>query len=77
MLEGALTVGAIGIVTAIIGKLKWYVKKNGKWTFGCGFMDKPLIDDDEIEIHTEQLGNVHVVYLTPKHHAPVENSDDE
>ena len=62
MLEGALTVGGISIATLIIAKLKCYVKKNGAWTFGCGFMDKPLIDDDEIEIKTVELGDVHVLY---------------
>ena len=47
MLEGALTVGGISIATLIIAKLKFYIKKNGAWTFGCGFMDKPLVDNDE------------------------------
>ena len=30
----------------------------GHGLFGCGFMDKPLIDDDEIEIKTVDLGDV-------------------
>jgi hypothetical protein len=74
MLEGALTVGGIAIITAIVTKLKWYVKKNGKWTCGCGFTDKNLIDDDEIEVHTQQWGNVHAVFLTPRHH--IQNEEE-
>ncbi len=74
MLEGALTVGAIGIITAVVTKLKWYIKKNGKWTCGCGFTDKNLIDDDEVEVHVEQWGNVHAVFMIPRH--KVENEEE-
>ena len=78
MLEGALTVGGISIATLIIAKLKFYIKKNGAWTFGCGFMDKPLIDDDEIEVKTVELGDVHVLYVKNKHHEVIESeSEDE
>jgi hypothetical protein len=68
MLEGALTVGGISIVTLIINRFKFYVKKNGQFNWGCGCTDKPLIDDDELEIRQIELGDVKVLYVKPKHH---------
>ena len=68
MLEGALTVGGISIATLIIHRFKFYVKKNGTFSWGCGCTDKPLIDDDELEIRTLELGDVKVLYVKPKHH---------
>ena len=66
---GAIIVGTISILTLIITKLKCYAKKNGGCNYGCGFMDKSLIDDDETEIKTIDLGeSVHVMYVKNKHH---------
>ena len=65
---GAITVGGISIVTIIVQKLKFYVKKNGKLNWGCGCSDKPLVDDDEIVVKTIELGDVHVMYVKNKHH---------
>ena len=82
---GAIVVGSISILTLIITKLKWYAKKNGGCNYGCGFMDKSLIDDDETEIKTIDLGeSVHVMYdKNTHHHVPphtgykYENADDQ
>ena len=64
---GAIVVGSISILTLIITKLKCYAKKNGNCDYGCGFMDKSLIDDDEIDVKTIDLGeSVHVMYVTNK-----------
>jgi hypothetical protein len=53
----------------IITKLKCYAKKNGSCNYGCGFMDKSLIDDDETEIKTIDLGeSVHAMYVKNKHY---------
>ena len=53
----------------IITKLKCYAKKNGSCNYGCGFLDKSLVDDDETEIKTIDLGeSVHVMYVKNKHH---------
>ena len=41
--EAGLLVGGVSIVTVCVAKLKCYVKKNGVWNFGCGFLDKPLV----------------------------------
>jgi len=69
--SGAITVGSISIITLIITKLKCYAKKNGSCNYGCGFQDKSLIDDDETEIKTLDLGEtVHVMYVKNKHHKP-------
>ena len=65
---GALTVGGISIATIIVSKLKFYVKKNGSINWGIGCQDKPLVDDDEIEVKTIELGDVHVMYVKNKHH---------
>ena len=67
--SGAVTVGGISIITLMITKLKCYAKKNGSCNYGCGFTDKSLIDDDETEIKTIDLGeSVHVMYVKNKHH---------
>ena len=61
---GAIVVGSIGILTLIITKLKCSAKKNGSCNYSCGSMDKSLIDDDETEIKTIDLGeSVHVMYV--------------
>ena len=70
--SGAITVGAISICTIIVSKLKFYMKKNGKITWGVGCMDAPLINDDETEVKVERLGDVHVMYVKNKHHTPIE-----
>ena len=40
---------------------------------GCS--DKPLLDDDEIEVKTVDLGEVHVMYVKNKHHE--HNNEEE
>ena len=66
---GAIIVGSISILTLIITKLKCYARKNGSCNYGCGFTDKSLIDDDETEIKTIDLGeSVHVMYVKSKHY---------
>ena len=78
---GAIVVGSISILTLIITKLKCYAKKNGSCNYGGGFMDKSLIDDDEIDVKTIDLGeSVHVMYVKSKHHhshKEEESSDSE
>ena len=67
--SGAIIVGSISIITLIITKLKCYAKKNGSCNYGVGFTDKSLIDDDEIDVKTIDLGeSVHVMYVKNKHH---------
>ena len=83
--SGALTVGGISIFTLILTKLKCYAKKNGSCNYGCGFQDKSLIDDDETELKTIDIGeSVHVMYVKNKHfkhhHEPeteYESSDEQ
>ena len=67
---GALTVGGISIATIIVSKFKFYVKKSGSFNWGCGCSDKPLINDDEIEVKIVESGDVHVMYVKTKHHVP-------
>ena len=74
---GALTVGGISILTIIVTKLKFYVKKNGTLNWGVGCQDKPLINDDEIEVKTVELGDVHVMYVKHKHHVDIDPDEDE
>ena len=60
----AFAIAGASLATIVIAKIKFYVKKNGVWTCGCGFMDKPLIDDDEIEIKQFELSdNVKGIYV--------------
>ena len=74
---GAITVGSLSILTIIVSKLKFYVKKNGSLSWGCGCQDKPLVDDDEIEIKQLEMGDVHVMYVKNKHHIECESESDE
>ena len=67
----AFAIAGASLATIIIAKIKFYIKKNGDWQCGCGFMDKPLVDDDEIEIKQFELSdNVRGIYVKPKgkHH---------
>ena len=73
--ETGLLVGGISILTVCVAELKCYVKKNGSINWGCGFTDKPLVDDDEIEVKTVDLGDVKVLYSKPKH--PHHDHDDD
>ena len=65
--ETGLLVGGISIVTACVAKLKFFIKRNGSITWACGFLDKPLVDDDEMEVKIAELGDVKVLYVKPKH----------
>ena len=65
--ETGLLVGGISIVTACVAKFKCYIKKNGSLNWAVGCTDKPLVDDDEIEVKTLDLGDVKVLYARPKH----------
>ena len=67
----AFAIAGASLATIVIAKIKFYIKKNGDWQCGCGFMDKPLVDDDEIEIKQFELSdNVRGIYVKPKgkHH---------
>ena len=78
--EGAVVVGGISILTLIITKLKCYAKKNGSCNYGIACMDKPLLDDDEIDVKTIELGeSVHVMYVKNKHrkHHEPETEEEE
>ena len=66
--ETGLLVGGISIITACVAKLKFFIKRNGSITWGCGFMDAPLIDTDDQVVETTQLGDVKVLYVRSKHH---------
>jgi hypothetical protein len=68
VLEGALVVGGVSLATLAISRFKCVIKKNGKLNWGCAFMEKPLIpDDDEIAAKEFDLGTVKGIYFVPKH----------
>ena len=48
---------------------------NGSWNVGCGFQDKPLMDDDEIDVNSTELDDVKVLYVKPKHHHEHDDND--
>ena len=72
-----LLVGGLSLATLALQKLKWYVKKNGSWSFGCGCQDKPLQEEGELEVKATELGDVKVLYVKPKHHVERESSSEE
>lgn len=73
--ETGIVVGGVGIVSACIAKVKCYVKKNGVWSFGCGFQDKPRQDEDEYDVKVAELGDVKVLYVKPKHASHESDND--
>ena len=79
----AFAVAGASLATIIIAKIKFYVKKNGQWTCACGFLDKNLVDNDELEIKEFQLSDdVKGIYVKPKgnhhlHHEHTEDTDTE
>ena len=77
ILEGAGLMGSISVLTIILGKLKCYVKRNGSFTYGCGFTDKSLMGDDETEIKTINVDDTTVFYVSKKHHLYEESDDSE
>ena len=79
MVETGFVVAGVSIITIILTKFKFYVKKNGEWSSACGFVDKDkLWDDDEVEIKYVKLSdNVKGIYMKPKGHIAPEGSDED
>ena len=75
VIAGSIITGSIGIVTLIISKIKGYYKQNGSLSYGCGFTEKHIIDNDEIEVHQLECNNADVIYIGKKTKYVVENSD--
>ena len=75
MVETGFVVAFTSILTIVISKFKFYVKKNGRWSCGCGFTDKPLLDDDDLEVKEFDLGAVKGIYIKPKHTQVTFNND--
>ena len=72
----AALVGGLSLATLAIQKFKFYIKKNGIWNCGLGCQDKPLQEEDELEVRTQDLGDVKVLYVKPKHHLERESSEE-
>ena len=75
VIAGSIITGSIGIITLIISKIKGYYKQNGSLSYGCGFTEKHIIDNDEIEVHQLECNNADVIYIGKKTKYVVENSD--
>jgi len=79
MVETGFIVAGVSIITIVLTKFKFYVK-NGDWSCGSGFLDKPLVDEDEVEItYFELSDNVKGIYMKPKghHHEETDNDTDD
>ena len=75
VLQTGILVAGSALLTAVISKVKFFVKKNGSWNCGCGFMDKPLVDDDEIEVKQFDMGDVKGFYIKPKGHYHLQHEE--
>ena len=63
-----------------INKVQILRQKNGDLSCACGFLDKPLVDDDEVEIKYFELSeNVKGIYMKPKghHHEDTDSDTDD
>ena len=74
-IQTGILVAGSALLTAVISKVKFFVKKNGNWNFGCGFQDKPLVDDDEIEVKQFDMGDVKGFYIKPKGHYHLQHEE--
>ena len=74
-IETGVLVAGSALLTAVISKVKFFIKKNGSWNCGCGFMDKPLVDDDEIEVKQFDMGDVKGFYIKPKGHYHLQHEE--
>ena len=79
VLEGALVVGGISIITLAVTRFKCFIKKNGHLNYGLGCTDKPIIDDtDELVVKQFDVGeNVKGIYVVPRHMKNKKESDSE
>ena len=75
VLQTGILVAGSALLTAVISKVKFFVKKNGSWNCGCGFMDKPLVDDDEIEVKQFDMGDVKGFYIKPRGHYHLQHEE--
>lgn len=79
MVEAGLIVGGVNIISLIVTKLKCFVRRNGHLSLGIGFPNKPLMDNDELEVREFDLGEIRGIYVKPKgnyHLQHVEENDD-
>ena len=74
-IETGVLVAGSALLTAVIAKVKFFVKKNGNWNCGCGFTDAPLIDQDEIEVKQFDMGDVKGIYIKPKGHYHLQHEE--
>ncbi len=75
MLDGVI-IGGNSITTRIINKFRFVLKKNGHFNWAIGCQDKPLVDDDDFEIRQTQMGDIHVLYVEPRHASHGNNNED-
>ena len=64
---GSLITAAAGILTLRVHKVKCaYRGTDGSCAPACAFMDRPLEDNDEIEVHKIELNSVELLYVSKK-----------
>ena len=79
MVETGLIVGGVSIISLIVTKFKCFVRRNGHLSWGIGFLNKPLLDNDELEVKEFDLGEIRGIYVKPKgsyHLQQAEEHDD-
>ena len=75
--ETGFIVAGVPIITIVLTKVKFYVK-NGDFSCVCGFLDKPLVDEDEVEIkYCELSDSVKGICMKPKGHITHEVIDTD
>jgi len=66
----ASTVASLfSLITLIVSRIKCVYKRDGDGCDGCrcGFMDKPIVDDNsELEIHEYNLSDTPVLVISKK-----------
>lgn len=78
-IETGIIVGGVSIISLIVTKFKCFVRRNGHLSWGIGFLNKPLLDNDELEVKEFDLGEIRGIYVKPKgsyHLQQVEENHD-
>ena len=65
-LETGAFIASSSLLTLIIRKAKCLIKPGSDSPCLCGFMDAPLVDNDDIEFKTVNINGLSLAYIGPK-----------
>ena len=73
---GSIATGILGLIGMCVAKSKCISKSNGKLYQTCGFTDKPIIDDYEVDMKILEVNNVELLYIGRKNDISESESEE-